>query len=227
MNKTLIKSVITVAGLAMGSLSFAAAATAPSTSSGHWYAGIGTNYYAGMTEETKVKSDSKNTYKLDSSNLGYTAFVGNRLTKNFGVEALFNYYGDREYLGKNSSNVKIAKASLDKTYAGFLNGIGYLPLAYGFEVFAKAGVGYYTSQTKLTSYNADGSEIDNSSSKLSTFGMTYGAGIAYTYQQFGARISYTQYKLTNGDSELESTNGSFKNSAEPSYLGLDVLYTFN
>ena len=226
MNKSLVTSVVAAAGLAVSGFSFAASAPMPAPHMSHWYAGIGINYYAGFVEDAVEQTNIENLImnkELDRSNVGGTIFVGNQLTKHFAAEGGFNYYGNRQYKYKATSDsprqIDPIKQEFEHAYSVYMDGIGRMPLGHGFSVFAKAGVNYFYSKMKVKPPITRDVErvVGKTSDKLSTIGIDYGGGLQYDYQQFGIRAAYTAYKF----------NKHSANFTEPSYVNLDVMYHFS
>jgi hypothetical protein len=187
---------LAIIALASG-MAFAAAPAYKAATNLGWYAGVGLNYYTGMTEDNATIFGD--TIKLDSQNLGWNLFAGYRNTQHFGTELGFSRIGDITY--KNSEGDKYTQKNM---WTVSYDANFYMPLVAGFEVFAKGGVDYFAGKFE--------------NDKLHTFGLNYGLGLQYTYQQFGARVSYT---------DLQTLTHNQKDDFNvPNLLNLDVFYIF-
>ena len=209
MNKTLVTSVIAAAGIAVSGLSFAASANQRMVPTANpLYVGVGLNYNA--ITSGKIKKDST-IYKFDNSKVGYNLFVGNRLTKHFGTEAQFSYIGKQAYKSDSNAADKIVLKNLwNIQYDGYL----YMPIGSYFDVFANGGLGYLHAANEDTSSNVTTKE------KLNTFALNVGAGVQYSYQNFGVRFGYNHYI------PQKSFNGIVNAVQYPDIIKLDVMYRF-
>jgi len=204
MKKVLLTCAATGAFLVASSASMAAAMTA-APAFNPWYVGIGVGATSGIVEKVETND------KLETNRLGVDVFAGYNLTKHFGTELGYNYIGRRSY-EVNTDNTSHDINGWDVYY----DALAYMPLGQYFKVFAKGGVDYLAISDAATNYAA----MRGSESKLKTFGMNFGAGLQFNYQQFGARLVYT---------DLQTLTFRQKNDANfnvPNLLGLDIMYFF-
>jgi opacity protein-like surface antigen len=212
MNKILT---FAAAGLLVASGStFAAAAAAPMAPAYNpWYVGVGINYSSGMTYKVEDQTTNGLKSKLDDQNVGWNLFAGYNITKTTAIEVGYNYFGKTTYKVYDAdSSVK----PYVKGWALYGDGIWSLPLNQYFKVFAKAGVDYINLESKDAESTTALTLTDRN--KLSTFGLNYGAGVQFDYQQFGARLSYTDFQ--------SMTRNQKDNFDVPNLIALDVMYHF-
>jgi opacity protein-like surface antigen len=94
----------------------------------------------------------------------YGAFIGYKFHENFAIEGSFRRLGDFDFaVGTASANAKIDQTALSV--------IGSLPLASGFNLYAR--LGYNQLKVKAS--------IGGSSGDDSTSGGLYGVGVGYTF----------------------------------------------
>lgn len=206
--KKLLSLVAATAGVAVAGASFAASAPVMSqqqhsAQSTPWYVGVGLNYNAVFTDERSGR-------ELDNSNIGGNIFVGYDVNKYFGLEGGFNYLGNEEYKAKSGA---ANKSELDSQWNLHLVGNAYLPVNKMFQPFVFGGATYM---------NGEWDKVSGSSSDrhYAGFGLIYGAGAQFNYNQFGVRVKYTQQRKSSANNQV---NGL---SSPKDYISLDVLYHF-
>lgn len=207
--KQLLSLVAATAGVAVAGASFAASAPVMSqqqhsAQSTPWYVGVGLNYNAVFTDE------SNSNRKLDDSDIGGNIFVGYDVNKYFGIEGGFNYLGNEEY---KSSTGAANKSELDDQWNLHMVGNAYLPVNKMFQPFVFGGATYMNGEWDKVNGNS-------SDRQYAGFGLIYGAGAQFNYNQFGVRVKYTQQRKSTA---LNQQNGL---SSPKDYISLDVLYHF-
>lgn len=174
-----------------------------------WFAGVGivgTSMFDTRSYETI--HGTTGTFKQDSNPVGFSLFVGDRFTPNFGAELNFKWLGKLTYKNYTDS---AKKYDVNNNYYTFLNGYFYYPMFDQFDLFFKGGAGYVHSVGESTNL------VDNTTDRLNVFAVSYGAGLGWHYNNFGLRVDYTQYKPTR------SVDSLFKLMDT---VGFDVLYTW-
>lgn len=191
-----------------GGMAFAAAPAYKAATNLGWYAGVGLNYFSALTEDGITPSaDVSDQYDLDSQSLGWNLFAGYRNTQHFGTELGFNWIGDLKYKDKSEDVTSKQKCMWALSY----DALFYMPLVDGLEVFAKGGADYFSG-------SITNSTVSINDVKLHIFGLNYGVGLQYTYQQFGIRAAYTDFQTV--------THNQKDDFNIPNLLNLDVFYMF-
>src|SRR5690606_4684406 len=140
--------------------------------------------------------------KLNSRGWGGNAFVGYHVNKYFGTELGFDVLGQNKWKVTNTSDEGTVNSTLKETNRWNIHFVGnaYLPVASWFSPFAFFGAAYLNTNWK------DGSATVE---KYSGLGITYGAGLEFSYQQFGVRLRYAKYVPSAGvhvdDSDISDT----------------------
>lgn len=173
-----------------------------------WYAGVGINYST-IVSETYTSNNGGTKYWLDRTNAGKNVFVGYRLSRYFGNELNYSYFGHRVY-----RNVAGNKTSTHNTWAMYYDALAFLPLHQNFEFFVKGGVDTYHAVTA----NVRSGTYDRRA-KIKAFGANFGAGLQFNWRMLGVRAQYTNY-------EAFLTNETQTHYDPTNLLSLDVLYRF-
>jgi hypothetical protein len=213
------------AGLLIAGGTASAAAMAPCPPMFHpWYVGVGLNYYTGMKEEVGAVPAVFGVAKLKDSKLGWNIFAGYNVNPKFGTELGFVDFG------KNTYNwTAMGITALRDTTNGWLvyfDGMYYVPVYKCFKVFAKGGVDYLNMNYKMYGLPA---WAQVGSGKLYTFGLNVGVGAQVDYNQFGARLTYTDYQaVTFGQKWAPAIAGGATTMpfSIPNLLNLDIMYHF-
>lgn len=128
----------------------------------------------------------------DDKDTAWRILGGYQINRNFAVELGYHQLGD-------------AKASFPGGQVDFeanaieLVGVGLLPLANNFALYAKAG--FYRGETEATGSNALGSVNE----KESNTDLTYGLGAQYNFNpKFGVRAEWQRYTNMGGEAIGES-----------------------
>jgi len=216
MRKALTTSIIAAAGLAVSSLSFAAAMPAQYAPHG-WYAGVGINaapQSAAHVHAGDTINLNNGRYKLDSTHkIGVNAFVGYRLTRYFGTELGVQYIANQDFKGTSTTNNN-GKIKERNTWHGYYDGYLYMPICHWFEVFAKGGVSYLHRSENVT---GNASPVGDYNNMYNSFALNYGAGVQFDINQWAIRGSYTH---------IVPQDGSDLYVDIPDTVNLDVLYHF-
>lgn len=201
--RKILSLVAATTGVAIAGASFAASAPVMnqqhSSAAAPWYVGVGLNYNANLTDDSGAAD-------LEDSDIGGNLFVGYNVNKYFGTEVGFSYVGDQTY-GKSRNNNKV---EVEDQWNLHWVGNATLPVNDWFAPYAFGGVGYMTGQT------AKNSDLD-----LGGFGLVYGAGLKFNFNQFGVRVNYTQHSKSAGQ------NDNVQETFPTDYISLDVLYHFS
>lgn len=218
--KKILSFAIAATGVAVAGASFAASAPVmqqqQSATSAPWYVGAGLNYNANFNDNSDAGTSTArngNDFDLEDSDVGGQVFVGYDLNQYLGTEGGFTYLGEQTY-GKTRHN---NKQELEDQWNLHWVANAYLPVNDWFTPYAFGGVSYLNGELKHVSSNND-PEAD-----YSGFGLIYGAGLKFSYDQFGVRVNYT--KQTKSSSEVQ--NGGNGIQAPHDYISLDVLYHFS
>jgi OOP family OmpA-OmpF porin len=128
----------------------------------------------------------------DDKDTAWRIFGGYQINRNFAVELGYHQLGE-------------AKASFPGGQVDFeanaieLVGVGLLPLANNFALYAKAG--FYRGETEATGSNALGSVNE----KETNTDLTYGLGAQYNFNpKFGVRAEWQRYTNMGGEATGES-----------------------
>lgn len=211
MKKIVATSIIAAAGLAISTLSFAAAMPVSVPSPHGWYVGIGANSIPFTAAHVTTGDDVtlyRAKYSLNQRNIvGGNLFVGYRFTQYFGTELGVQLLGNAKYKSVEGYNIKE-----QNTWHGYYDGTLYLPVYRWFEVFAKGGVGYFHR-----SETVNNSPIGSYTNMLNTFALNVGAGAQVNIYSWAVRATY-MHIITQDGSDLYVDI--------PDTINLDVLYHF-
>lgn len=206
--------------LIAGTTASAAAVMAPCPMFHPWYVGLGLNHYSGMTE--KYVDSTSTEVKLDKTKIGWNVFAGYNVTPRFGAELGFADIGKNTWTNRTKSTGATTKETVDG-WLGYMDGVYYVPVHKCFKLFAKGGVDYL--QLKGKDYTSTGTLNDEG--KLNTYGMNFGFGAQFNYNQFGARLAYTDYQAVTFTQKYNTaTMGAINMISIPNLLSLDVMYAF-
>lgn len=188
--------------------------TMPEKSYDYWFVGISTNYPVGVTEETGLEDVAE--LELHKADLGWGVLVGKRITKYFGAEANFQYFGKRVYNTETAAG-SVPTLTYKDRYQLSVNGIGYLPAFNQYvDFFVKAGVGYqFNAQVYTGATDDEASEVG----KLNTFLINFGGGVQFNINPVSIRLAYQAQRRS--DFQVHT----FGLPSED-YLTLDLLYNF-
>ncbi len=154
--------------------------------------GIGQSY---VEEEDVVFNED-----FDEEDFGFKVFGGMRFHKNFAAEVAYLDFGepDDEILGIDTE--------LD-VYAWALYGVGFLPLADKFELFAKLGMAYWDAEGKASFMGVSAKNDDDGTE------LAYGFGGSYSFtNQFAVRVEYEGINLDDeiDGADLLTASGEFR-----------------
>lgn len=203
----MMKKLLIAASMA-ATASMSMAAAAPMMSSNQvmnpWYVGIGANYNAQSGYKT-TNAAGATTDKNKSNNLGGQIFAGYQINQYFGAEV------GGVMLGNQKETVTGGTVTYKNMYNVHVVGTATLNVTNWFDVFGDAGMAYMNAKKTSTAGTGLGSNQANS------FGLVYGAGFGFNFNQFGIRAAYNVQAPAN-------TDGDSFNSQD--YVSLDVLYRF-
>ncbi len=158
-------------------------------------------YVGGGIGQSNVEEDNVIfSEDFDEEDFAFKVFGGLRFHKNFAIELAYLDFGepDDDILGIDSE--------ID-LHAWALYGVGILPLAERFELFAKLGVAYWDAEGKaefvgITATNhEDGTEL------------AYGLGASYSFtNQIAVRIEYEGIDVDDeiNAADIISISGEFR-----------------
>jgi hypothetical protein len=230
MKKVLLKCA--AAGLLIaGSSAFAAAVTCPAPVFHPWYVGGGVNHYSGMSEVKHEQLAEIN--KLDKTKISWDIFGGYELTPRFGTELGYADVGRNEWFTQRKSSGRISDKERIKGWLAYFDGIYYVQFCkitnFVLKVFAKGGADYLSLKYEDDDFS-DGIFLSTDHCKLHTYGLNIGCGIQAEYNQFGARLGYTDYQaVTFGQKYHMSTTQTgfpWHMTSIPNLLYLDAMYHF-
>lgn len=92
----------------------------------------------------------------DDTSFAWKLLLGYQINRYLGVEAGYDYFGR---FSASFQNGGVTETNQTKTWAGFLEAVGSIPIGSRFSLFGKAGGVYW--RTKFTSQQASG-EFDTS-----------------------------------------------------------------
>ena len=220
--KKLVFTALAAAGLVAASSAFAAGAPMMTGNSNPWYVGVGVNHSADIS--AKLKDSDGDTLNLNDSGVGYNVFVGYQANHYFGTELGLTSQGDDTYKTKTTGGATVKKAlRLKNRWNLHFVGTATLPVTDWFSPYVFGGVAYANSNSTSKATNTSTGVKDD----YTGFGLIYGAGLAFNFNQFGVRVNYTR---------LDATSNGFDTSAvgtvtstlpqNNDYISLDVLYRF-
>lgn len=151
-----------------------------------WYLG------GSIGQSSMDLEDCGGVVSCDDKDTAWRILGGYQINRNFAVELGYHQ------LGEASASFPGGRVDFEAN-AIELVGIGALPLANNFAVYAKAG--FYWGETKATGSNALGS-VDE---KESNTDLTYGVGAQYNFNpKFGIRAEWQRYANMGGEETGES-----------------------
>jgi opacity protein-like surface antigen len=216
--KKLVLTAAAAAVLAASTMTFAAGTPMVSGVMNPWYVGVGINRNATMTD--KIKDSAGDSYKLNSAGVGGNLFVGYRMSRIFGTELGLSFLGEDQYKSKSASLTTTYKVKMKNQWNLTYVGQAFMPVASWFNPYVFAGVGYMNAKVSLAKSSV--------SDQFGGFGVVYGAGLLFNFNQFGVRVSYTVQNESNS-AHLDSMSGGHVTIKMPQvkdYISLDVLYRF-
>jgi hypothetical protein len=190
--------------LIAGSSAFAAAVSCPAPVFHPWYVGAGVNHYSGMSE---VKYETATTInKLDNTKIGWDIFGGYELTPRFGTELGYVDFGTNRWITQTKASGALTDRERVKGWLAYFDGIYYVQFCkvtnFVLKVFAKGGADYLNLKYDIQA----------------------------EYNQFGARLGYTDYQaVTFGQKYHMSTDQTgfpWHMTSIPNLLYLDAMYHF-
>lgn len=188
MNKLLLLAGLVASGSVMATAAPAAAPvsilpTLDTHNSPHgWYAGAG----AVMPESINVKihhSNNNSNLALDNSPFGFSLLAGYRLTPFFGSEGGYTYLSETTWRDRDDNTTLKA----NQNFKFYYDGLVFLPIASGFELFGKAGLSFIHQNNDCTDHGIRTQQVNS-------FALNYGVGMGYNYQQYGVSFDYTKYQ---------------------------------
>lgn len=209
---------VAATGVAVAGASFAASAPVmnqqQSSASAPYYVGVGLDYNANFDDRVNAgvaTNNSTHSQELEDSDVGGKVFAGYNINQYFGTEAGFAYLGDQTY-GKSRHNNKV---ELNDQWNLHWVANAYLPLNEVVEPYAFGGVGYLNGEMKF--------KDSGDKQEYAGFGLIYGAGMKFNFNQFGVRVNYTQQSKSSSNAQ----QGGNDIQAPHDYISLDVLYHFS
>ncbi|WP_110648304.1 outer membrane beta-barrel protein [Salinicola peritrichatus] len=161
------------------------------------YVGIGGGYgkvQSSDSEVGKFADASGGNYHIDDDDSVYKAFVGYEYNRYFATEAFYADLGKPNIIrGGNVVDLK------SKAYG--LSLVGKLPIAAGFELFAKAGLARWDVDARGDL--GDGNDLDDNDG----IDPIYGAGVQFHYQHFLVRTEYERYDF-DSDYKIDAYTAS-------------------
>jgi len=210
------------AGLLIAGSTASAAAVCPAPMFHPWYVGIGLKWNATLTEkyDAVVGQQPGNNFNQKLKNkLGWDIFGGYLVTPKFGTELGFVDYGKMtRTVTSNAAPALNTGKTESNGWLIYFDGMYYVPVCKYFKVFAKGGVDYINHKDTVYTW-ANNAWVQTASRKLHPVSANIGAGAQFDYNQFAARVSYTNY-------EEFVTRTANDNWYLPNLLNLDVLYHF-
>jgi opacity protein-like surface antigen len=158
-----------------------------------WYIGAGVNGNAqatmGLNGSPKVfdhyfPNDFVTEYEQTTSDVGFDAYIGRQVSRHWAVELGYTWLGNQFFEGEYLET-EVIQAEVQQWNA-HLVGIGKLPIGEYFNVLAKAGAAYFSSEQEFTFTDGTASATDTTH----TMALTYGAGIEVAWDNWGIRGEY-------------------------------------
>ena len=139
-----------------------------------WYVG------ASIGQSSKDLDGCGAGVSCDKKDTAWRILGGYQINRNFAVELGFHQLGEAS--GSSGGQVISFEANAIE-----LVGVGALPLANNFVLYAKAG--FYRGETEATSNNTSGPNA-----KVTNTDLTYGLGAQYNFdRRFGIRAEWQRY----------------------------------
>ncbi len=218
MKKLLLTSTI-AAGIAIAGTASAAMAPAPMMTgvTAPWHVGVGLNYSSATTSKF-TWTPANDVLKLNKRNLGGNLFVGYRVNRYFGTELGLAMLGNISYQNSHNSGATVYPNAVKLSDQWNIHFVGqaFLPVTSWFSPYAFAGVAYINSTLKNTTNSNPGTTNQDG------FGLVYGAGLEFNFNQFGVRASYTRQDLNTDNHNV----AGLQIPQPEAYLSLDALYRF-
>lgn len=182
-----------------------------------WYAGLGLSRVALLYDRGTATGFMTEDEEMTNSNIGFNAFVGDRISKYLGFQFGFAYPGKSD--GTDNLTGKIVR-TYTEMYNTYVEGFVYLPIVYGFELFIKAGPALQHFESI-----GGGNEAGGGSAvyKYTTFDLNYGAGLQYTYKNIGLRAAFNSNYRRMSSRHSELIGGQY---GARDWVDLDVFYLF-
>jgi|GEM_PF-1173745 opacity protein-like surface antigen len=241
--KKLVLTAAAAAALAASAMTFASGTPMVQNVMNPWYVGVGINTGANYTNSLKDANitstaipRASDQVKINNKSIGGNIFVGYRMSRIFGAELGFSGLGTTKYKATidTTSTTTVTNASVKPKLSNQWNlyfvGQAFMPISQMFQPYVFAGVGYMNAKFSVPAVTINSVNYTAASQNNGTFGLVYGAGLAFNFNQFGVRVSYTRQDASNhaslnpsrpGNGNLVVTAPSFQD-----YISLDVLYRF-
>lgn len=159
-------------------------------------------FYAGAAfGSTTIDDDGFDAIGFDDSDTGFKVFGGYDFNPYFAIEASYFDFGE----GSGTfDDVILGSFDFDVGVSGFdASAVGTLPVSDSLSVFGKVGVASYDIDAHVTVPGfGSGSESESD--------MTYGAGVALDFGQFGVRLEYEAINVDDGEASMLSIGGFYR-----------------
>ena len=140
-------------------------------------------YVGASVGQTEFKAEESG-FNFDGSATSYKIYGGYRFMKFFGVEVSYLDFGSPDD-SSGGTDVSVSATGWD-AFA-----VGVLPFGKHFEIFGKAGLVLWDSDTDVS---GSGSNSDSGTDTV------YGAGLSFIFlKHLGVRAEYERYKLQDTD----------------------------
>jgi OmpA-OmpF porin, OOP family len=139
----------------------------------------------------------------------YGITLGYQVLPYLAVEASYVDLDDAEYRGSATVTDGVATADFQtqvttESSGPTLSVLGILPLPRNWEVYARAGV--YFSSTDVTARLSSGDVVSAASDSSSSEEFLWGAGVGYSRDQWTVRLDYQQYTDVGDEDVLGEAN---------------------
>jgi hypothetical protein len=168
-----------------------------------WYIGAGANWDASQSAKLPTvdmpwdesQYGHVTSFEKSENGTGFDVYVGRKVSNHFAFEVGYTWLGQQEFRSTGYDlgipGCKDICTQTAQVNQWNVHGVGLVkwPIGDYFDVFAKGGIAYYVNTTDL-----DGglsTQYPDPNPELSTFALTYGAGLELSYEQFGIRGEYT------------------------------------
>jgi hypothetical protein len=159
-----------------------------------WYIGAGVNGNAQSTMGLNGTPHVFNHYfpvtftatevEQSTSDVGFDAYIGRQVSRHWAVELGYTWLGNQFFTvetdGAETGNIEVQQ------WNAHLVGVGKLPIGEYFNVFAKGGVAYFSSEQEIS----DDFALTSVTDATRTMALTYGAGIEVAWDNWGIRGEY-------------------------------------
>jgi hypothetical protein len=184
-----------------------------------WYAGLGLSRTSYIDDNSTAQYNNETVAAegMSKANIGANAFIGKRISSHLGVQFGFAYPGNSQ--GKDELTGQTVQTYAEM-YSAYVEGVVYLPLMKGFDIFINAGPAI--RHFKKTSGGNEGGG-GQTVFKYTLFGINYGAGVQYQYRNFGIRAAFNSNyrRMTQRHSNLIGAQ-----YASRDWVDLDFFYLF-